>query len=120
MGKRVLVADDASFMRMMIKDILIKNQYEIADEAFDGINAVEKYISSNPDIVIMDITMPNMDGIQALTEIKKIDANAKVIMCSAMGQEGMVVEAIKSGAVDFIVKPFKSDRIIEALNKALE
>ncbi|MDF2566600.1 MAG: cheY [Oscillospiraceae bacterium] len=119
MGKRILVVDDASFMRMMIKDILVKNSFEIADEAADGVAAVEKYHSSNPDVVILDITMPNMDGLQTLNEIKKIDPNAKVIMCSAMGQESMVIEAIKSGAADFIVKPFQADRIVKAVNKVL-
>lgn len=117
MSKRILVVDDACFMRMMIKDILQKNSFEIAGEASDGLDAVEKYKETNPDIVIMDITMPNMDGLQALIELKKVDPNAKVIMCSAMGQESMVIDAIKSGAADFIVKPFQADRILKAIQR---
>jgi two-component system chemotaxis response regulator CheY len=119
MGKKVLVVDDAAFMRMMIKDILTKYSYEIAGEASDGIMAIEKYKEIRPDAVILDIIMPNMDGLQALSEIKKIDHNAKVIMCSAMGQEVIVKDAIKIGAVDFIVKPFQVERIVKALDKAL-
>lgn len=119
MSRRVLVVDDAAFMRMMVKDILQKNGFEIVGEAANGLEAVEEFKKSNPDLVTMDITMPEMDGIAAVKEIKKIDANAKVIMCSAMGQQAMVMEAIQAGAKDFIVKPFQSDRVIEALTKAL-
>lgn len=117
MSKRILVVDDASFMRMMIKDILEKNSFEIAGEASDGLIAIEKYKETKPDIVIMDITMPNMDGLQALIELRKVDPEAKVIMCSAMGQESMVIDAIKSGAADFIVKPFQADRIVKAMQR---
>ena len=106
---KVMICDDAAFMRMMIKDILTKNGYEIAAEAENGAIAVEKYPEAKPDLVLMDITMPDMDGIQALKKIKEIDANANVIMCSAMGQQAMVIEAIQSGAKDFIVKPFQAD-----------
>lgn len=120
MDKKILVVDDASFMRMMIKDILKKNGYTEVDEAADGMLAVEKYKEFQPDLVLLDITMPNMDGLQTLKELKAIDPNAKVIMCSAMGQEAMVIDAIKSGALDFIVKPFQADRIIKALSKAFE
>lgn len=119
MSKRVLVVDDAVFMRMMIKDILQKNGFEVVGEAANGSMAIEEYKKVNPDITTMDITMPEMDGIAAVKEIKKIDPNAKVIMCSAMGQQAMVMEAIQAGAKDFIVKPFQGDRVVEALTKAL-
>ncbi|CAM3377112.1 response regulator [Hydrogenibacillus schlegelii] len=119
MGKRILVVDDAAFMRMMLKDILTKNGYEVVGEAPDGAKAVELYQELKPDLVTMDITMPEMDGIQALKEIKKIDPQAKVIMCSAMGQQAMVIEAIQAGAKDFIVKPFQAERVLEAVRKLL-
>jgi len=119
MPNRILVVDDAAFMRMMIKDILTKNGYEVVGEASDGAQAIEKFKESNPDLVTMDITMPEMDGITALKEIKKIDPSAKVIMCSAMGQQAMVIDAIQAGAKDFIVKPFQADRVIEAIKKTL-
>ena len=106
-------------MRMMIKDILTKNGFHVIGEAENGVKAVEKYSELNPDLVIMDITMPEMDGIQAVREIKKIDPNANIIMCSAMGQQAMVIEAIQAGAKDFVVKPFQHDRVIEAVKKAL-
>ena len=119
MSKRVLIVDDAVFMRMMVKDILEKNGYEVVGEAENGLVAVEQYKEKNPDIVTMDITMPEMNGIEATREIKKYNPNAKVIMCSAMGQQGMVMDAIKEGAIDFIVKPFNAERVLEALGKAL-
>ena len=119
MGKRILIVDDAAFMRMMIKDILSKNGYEVVGEAENGARALEKYKETLPDLVIMDITMPEVDGIQAVKNIKSIDGNAKIIMCSAMGQQAMVVDAIQAGARDFIVKPFKPDRVIEAVKKVL-
>ena len=119
MGKNILVVDDAAFMRMMIKDILSKNGYTVAGEAENGMKAVEKYGELKPDLVLMDITMPEKDGIQALKDIKALDANAKVIMCSAMGQQAMVIEAIQSGAKDFIVKPFQADRVLEAVKKVV-
>ncbi|KIL47728.1 response regulator [Jeotgalibacillus campisalis] len=119
MGKRILIVDDAAFMRMMIKDILSKNGFEVVGEAADGAQAIEKFKETSPDLVTMDITMPEMDGITALKEIKKIDGSAKVIMCSAMGQQAMVIDAIQAGAKDFIVKPFQSDRVIEAIQKAI-
>ncbi len=106
-------------MRMMIKDILSKNGYNVAGEAENGLKAVEKYKEINPDLVLMDITMPEMDGIQALKEIKKQDAGALVIMCSAMGQQAMVIESIQAGAKDFIVKPFQADRVLEAVKKVV-
>lgn len=119
MAIRVLIVDDAAFMRMMVKDILSKNGYEVVGEAENGLKAVEKYQELKPDLTTMDITMPEMDGITAVKEIKKIDPNAKVIMCSAMGQQAMVIEAIQSGARDFIVKPFQPDRVLEAVSKAV-
>ncbi|MCM3128724.1 MULTISPECIES: response regulator [unclassified Paenibacillus] len=119
MANRILIVDDAAFMRMMIRDILTKNGFEVVGEAQDGAQAIEKYKELRPDLITMDITMPEMDGIAALKEIKKIDPNAKVIMCSAMGQQAMVIDAIQAGAKDFIVKPFQSDRVIEAINKTL-
>jgi len=115
----ILIVDDAAFMRMMIKDILTKNNYQIVGEAANGIEAVEKYKELKPDLVTMDITMPEKDGIEALKEIKQLDPNAKVIMCSAMGQQSMVIDAIQSGAKDFIVKPFQADRVLEAIQKVL-
>ena len=119
MAKNILICDDAAFMRMMIKDILTKNGYNIVGEAENGAKAVEKYAELKPDLVLMDITMPDMDGIQALKKIKEIDPNANVIMCSAMGQQAMVIEAIQSGAKDFIVKPFQAERVLEAVKKVV-
>ena len=119
MAKNILIVDDAAFMRMMIKDILSKNGYTVAGEAENGAKAVEKYKELTPDLVLMDITMPEMDGIQALKAIKGVDAGAKVIMCSAMGQQAMVIESIQAGAKDFIVKPFQQDRVLEAVKKVV-
>ncbi len=119
MAKNILICDDAAFMRMMIKDILTKNGYNVAGEAENGAKAVEKYNELKPDLVLMDITMPEMDGIQALKNIKASDAGAQVIMCSAMGQQAMVIEAIQAGAKDFIVKPFQADRVLEAVKKVV-
>lgn len=119
MANGILIVDDAAFMRMMIKDVLSKNGFEICGEAENGARAIEKYKELNPELVIMDITMPEVDGIQAVKEIKKINGAAKVIMCSAMGQQAMVIEAIQAGAKDFIVKPFQAERIIEAVKKVL-
>ncbi|TGU66284.1 response regulator, partial [Mesorhizobium sp. M00.F.Ca.ET.186.01.1.1] len=102
-----------------IKEILSKNGYSVVGEASDGAQAVEKYKELGPDLVTMDITMPEMDGISALKEIKKLDPNARVIMCSAMGQQAMVIDAIQAGAKDFIVKPFQADRVLEAIKKTL-
>lgn len=117
-GKNILIVDDAAFMRMMIKDILTKNGYSVVGEAENGLKAVEKYSELKPDLVIMDITMPEMDGIEAVKKIKSMDGNANIIMCSAMGQQAMVIESIQSGAKDFIVKPFQADRVLEAVGKA--
>ncbi|PNR97377.1 chemotaxis protein CheY [Petrotoga olearia] len=117
MAKTVLIVDDAAFMRMMLKDILTKANYQVIGEANNGQEAVEKYQELKPDFVTMDITMPVKDGIQAIKEIKKMDPNAKIIVCSAMGQQAMVIESIQAGAKDFIVKPFQPNRVIEALQK---
>ncbi|NLK51769.1 MAG: response regulator [Syntrophomonadaceae bacterium] len=119
MGKRILVVDDAAFMRMMIKDILIKNGYVVVGEAENGMLAIERFIELRPDLVTMDITMPELDGISAVREIRKIDPQSRIIMCSAMGQQAMVIDAIQAGARDFIVKPFQPERVIEAVSKAL-
>lgn len=119
MAKRVLIVDDAAFMRMMIKDILSKNGYEIAGDAENGAIAISKYKDLMPDLVIMDITMPEVDGVTAVREIKKLNNDAKIIMCSAMGQQAMVIESIQAGARDFIVKPFQADRVIEAVKKVI-
>ena len=116
---KILIVDDAAFMRMMLKDILTKGGFEIAGEAADGVEAVAKYNELKPDLVTLDITMPNKDGIQALKEIKAADPNAPCVMCSAMGQQSMVIEAIQSGAKDFIVKPFQADRVLESIRKVL-
>ena len=119
MAAKVLIVDDAAFMRMMIRDILGKNGYEVVGEAENGARAIEKYKDVIPDLVIMDITMPEVDGIQAVKEIKKINNDAKIIMCSAMGQQAMVIESIQAGARDFIVKPFQAERVVEAVKKVL-
>ena len=119
MGFRVLIVDDAAFMRMMLRDILSKNGFEVVGEAENGKIAVQMYAELKPDVVTMDITMPEMDGIAAVKEIKTTYPEAKVVMVSAMGQQAMVIEAIRSGAADFIVKPFQPDRVLEALGKAL-
>lgn len=116
---RILIVDDAAFMRMMLKDILEKSGYQVIGEASNGIKAVELYKKDKPDIVTMDITMPEMDGIESLKEIIEFDPKANVIMCSAMGQQGMVMDAIKAGAKDFIVKPFQAERVLEAVKKVI-
>jgi two-component system chemotaxis response regulator CheY len=114
--KRVLVVDDAAFMRVSIKNMLTKNGYEVCGEAENGDIAVQKYQELTPDIVTMDITMPEKDGLASLKEILAVNPSANIVMVSAMGQEGMVREAILSGAKGFIVKPFKEDVIVSALN----
>jgi len=114
---RVLVTDDAAFMRMQLKDILTKLGHEVIGEAENGNISIEKYEELQPDLVTMDITMPEMNGIEAVKAIIKNHPEARIIMCSAMGQQGMVLEAIQAGAKDFLVKPFTKDRIEEAFNK---
>ena len=113
---KILLVDDAAFMRKVIKDTPNKNGYTDVHEAVDGADAVEKYDELHPDLVMMDITMPNMDGLEALKAIRAKDPNANVVMCSAMGQESMVIDAVRSGAKDFIVKPFKPDRVLKTVS----
>ncbi|MCO5385595.1 response regulator [Desulfosporosinus sp.] len=120
MSDTIMIVDDAAFMRMMLKDILTKNGFDVVGEAENGAMAVEKYKDLQPNLTIMDITMPEMDGLQAVKEIRKIDSKARIIMCSAMGQQSMVIEAIQSGAKDFVVKPFQAERVVEAVMKALK
>ncbi len=117
--KTILLVDDAAFMRMMLKDILTKNGYTIVGEAENGAKAIEKYKELNPSLVILDITMPEMDGIQAARGIKAVNSGATIIMCSAMGQQAMVIESIQAGARDFIVQPFQHDRVLEAVRKVI-
>ena len=119
MAKNILISDVSAFMRMMIKYILTKNGYNVVGEAENGKVAVDKYTELKPDLVLMDITMPEMDGIESLKAIRAKDPNACVIMCSAMGQQAMVIEAIQSGAKDFIVKPFQAERVLEAVKKVI-
>lgn len=120
MGKKVLIVDDADFMRMMIRDILTKNGYEIAGEATDGNSALAKYKEVAPDLVTMDITMPEMDGVESVKAILNYDPDARIIMVSAIGQQAIVIDAIQAGAKDFIVKPFEPERVIEAVCKVLD
>ncbi len=117
MSKRVLIVDDTAFMRMMLKTIITGKGYSVVGEAEDGLDAIEKYKELKPDIVTMDITMPRMDGIESMKGILEIDPNAKIIVCSAMGQKALVIEALRLGAKDFIVKPFDADRVVEAINR---
>ena len=114
-----MIVDDAAFMRITIKNMLKKSVHEVVGEAENGKVAIERYKALTPDIVTMDITMPEMDGLTALKLIKKLDAKAKVIMLTALGQESVVLEAIKSGARDFVVKPFERDRVMTAIHKLL-
>jgi two-component system chemotaxis response regulator CheY len=116
---KILIVDDAAFMRFMLKDILIKGGHEVIGEAPNGFVAIEMYNSLFPDIVTMDITMPEMDGTEALKKIMSQHPSAKIIMCSAIGQKHKVVQAIQAGAKDFIVKPFQPDRVIEAINRVV-
>ena len=113
---KIMVVDDAAFMRMMVKNALAQGGYTDVCEAADGSEAVQMYAEQKPQLVLMDITMPNMDGLEALKKIRENDGNAQVVMCSAMGQESMVIEAIKAGAKDFIVKPFKPERILSTVD----
>ena len=116
---RVLVVDDAAFMRKMVSDALAKGGHEVVGEASNGVEAVESFRTLRPDITTLDITMPEKDGLAALKEIIALDPAARVVMCSALGQESKVLEAVKSGAKDFVVKPFQPDRVIDAVGKAL-
>ncbi len=115
---KILIVDDAEFLRVRISKMLIADGFEVT-EAENGLKAIEAYKANHPDMVLMDITMPEMDGLSALKELRKIDPAAKVIMLTALGQESVVLEAVKSGARDFIVKPFERDRVLSAINKIL-
>lgn len=116
---KVLVVDDAAFMRMQLSDILQKGGHEVIGQAENGKEAIEKYMKLKPELVTMDITMPVMEGIDAVKGIKQLDPNARIIMCSAMGQQSMVVNAIQAGAKDFVVKPFQPDRVLDAISKVI-
>ncbi len=117
MKERILIADDAAFMRMVLRDMLEKGGHDVCGEAENGLRAVELYKELKPDIVTMDITMPEMDGMEALKRIKEFDPKAKVVMCSAMGQKKFVMDAIRAGAIDFIVKPFQPSRVLETIRR---
>lgn len=119
MSQTVLVCDDAIFMRTMISDILSQAGYEVVGEAETGVQAVERYRQLKPDLVTMDIVMPDLGGIEAVREIIKFDPAARILMCSAMGQQALVVEAIQAGARDFVVKPFQPSRVLEAVQRVL-
>ncbi|MEW6725559.1 response regulator [Desulforudis sp. 1088] len=119
MSKRVLIVDDAAFMRMMLRNILTKAGYEIVGEAENGRTALDLYKELKPDVVTMDITMPEMNGIEAVKALKQVDPQARIVMISAMGQQAMVMEAVQAGAKDFIVKPFQQDRVLQAIESAL-
>lgn len=119
MAQKILIVDDAAFMRLILRNMLTENGYEVVGEATNGAAAIKSYHELKPDLVTMDITMPDMDGITAVREIKKIDPQAKIIMCSAMGQQAVVVDAVKAGAQDFLVKPFQADRVVEAIKRVL-
>jgi two-component system, chemotaxis family, chemotaxis protein CheY len=119
MPTRVLVVDDAMFMRNTLKEIFVANGLEIAGEAANGLEAVEKHRQIKPDITTMDIVMPQKSGIEAVRDIVKLDRNAKIVMCSALGQESLVMEAIEAGAADFIVKPFKPEKVLEIVRKVV-
>jgi two-component system chemotaxis response regulator CheY len=120
MARRVLIADDAAFMREMLRDILGQAGFEVCAEAADGNEAVSCFEEHAPDLVTLDIVMPRKSGLDALRDIIERDPGACVVMCSALGQEALVMEALESGAKDFVVKPFKADHVIEVLNKALD
>lgn len=120
MALKVLIADDALFMRNLLRDILERSGFEVVAEATNGKEAVEMYREHNPDLVTMDIVMPLKSGIEALEEIVKEDPGARIVMCSALGQESLVLEAVQSGAKDFIVKPFKEERVVEVVNRICE
>jgi two-component system chemotaxis response regulator CheY len=119
MGKRILIVDDATFIRMIVKSILVPRGFEIAGEAANGAEAVRKYFELRPDLVTMDITMNEKDGLQAAREILEMDKNARIIMVTALGQERMLIESFKIGVKDFVVKPFKPERLLTAVEKAL-
>lgn len=115
--KKVLIVDDAVFMRNTLKMMLERNEFEVIGQAEDGEEAIAQFIRLKPDVVTMDITMPKMSGLEALIKIKEMDPNAKIVMITAMGNEAMVKEAILNGAVNFIVKPFQEDKVVQVLKR---
>lgn len=117
--KKILIVDDAAFMRLVLKTMLEKNGFEVIGEAVNGLEAIEKYKALSPDLVTMDITMPVMEGIEAVKRIKEVDSGANIIMCSAMGQQTMVVQSLQAGAKDFIVKPFQEERVLESIHRVI-
>lgn len=119
MTVRVLLVDDTAFMRRMLRDLLTKEGYEVVAEAGNGREAVEQYRQERPDLVIMDITMPEMDGIAAVREIIAGDPQARIVMCSALGQQELVLESLEAGALDFVMKPFLPDKVLEAVRKVI-
>ena len=119
MAIRVLIADDALFMRNMIKEVFTGQEFEVVGEAANGVEAVEKFKELSPDITTMDIVMPHKSGIESVRDIIKLNKDAKIVMCSALGQESLVMEAIEAGAADFIVKPFKSEKVLEIVRKVV-
>ncbi len=120
MAIRILIADDALFMRNMIKEVFTSNEFEVVGEATNGTEAVEKYRELTPDVTTMDIVMPQKSGIEAVRDIIKINKDARIVMCSALGQESLVMEAIEAGAADFIVKPFKPEKVVEIVKKVVQ
>ena len=118
-AQRVLLVDDTTFMRRMLRDILVRAGFEVSAEASNGRQAVEAYRQARPDLVIMDITMPEMDGVAAVREIAGADPAARIVMCSALGQQELIVEALEAGARDFVVKPFVPEKVLEAVRKVM-
>jgi two-component system chemotaxis response regulator CheY len=116
----ILLADDLAFIKMIQKEVLEKGGFEIVGDAIDGMDAIEKYRKLKPDVVLMDITMPKMDGLNSIKVIRQMDPNARIIVCSALGQQQLIIEAIRLGARDFVVKPFEPERLIKAIQKALK
>jgi two-component system, chemotaxis family, chemotaxis protein CheY len=119
MAVNVLIADDLAFIKIVLRDILEKSGFRVVGEASNGDEAIARYLDTRPDVVLMDITMPGMDGLTALRKIRELDPSARIIMCSAMGQQRLILQAIQMGAKDFIVKPFQPQRVVSALKKAL-
>lgn len=117
---KILIVDDAAFMRMSIQQMVEHKEHTVVGQAMDGVEAVEKFASLKPDVVLLDITMPRMDGVEALKQIKTIDPKAKVIICSAAGQQSMITKAIECGAETFIVKPFSEEQLLQAIDKAMQ
>ena len=120
MPRRILIADDAPFMREMLRDILVEGGFDVVAEAGDGVEAVERFTEHLPDLVTLDIVMPRKNGLDALREILAGNPSACIVMCSALGQEALVMEALEGGALDFIVKPFKPDQVCSVLARALK